>query len=356
MAIARNAIQLADPLSYNRRMHAHADSQFIAPATATCIADVSALTAAPMTRVDAAIRRELHSDVVLIRQIGEHIIAAGGKRLRPQLVLLCAQACGKLTEDAIQLAVVVEFIHTATLLHDDVVDGSDLRRGRATANALWGNAASVLVGDFLYSRAFQLMVGVDRMAVMRILADTTNRIAEGEVLQLMQLGDPETSEARYLDVIERKTAVLFAAACRLGALSAGADGSTELAAARFGHHLGMAFQIADDLLDYTGQAEQIGKHLGDDLAEGKLTLPLILALKRGSDQVVQCIGDALREGRREALPDVVAALRSTDALDACEEMAETELAKAGQALAELPAGSYRDALGVLTAYALHRRS
>lgn len=317
--------------------------------------EVAALTAPGMARVDAAIRQELHSDVLLIRQIGEHIIAAGGKRLRPQLVLLAAQACGSLTDDAVQLAVVVEFIHTATLLHDDVVDGSDLRRGRATANALWGNAASVLVGDFLYSRAFQLMVGVNRMAVMRILADTTNRIAEGEVLQLMQLGDPETSEARYRDVIERKTAVLFAAACRLGALSAGADGATELAAARFGHHLGMAFQIADDLLDYTGDADRIGKHLGDDLAEGKLTLPLILALQRGDEAVVACIADALREGRREALPDVVNALRSTDALEACEAHAENELAAARQALAALPAGPNRDALALLADYALRRQ-
>jgi octaprenyl-diphosphate synthase len=337
-------------------MDDHAQTSSTQPASPTRIADVGALTASAMARVDAAIRRELHSDVVLIRQIGEHIIAAGGKRLRPQLVLLCANACGELNEDAIQLAVVVEFIHTATLLHDDVVDGSDLRRGRATANALWGNAASVLVGDFLYSRAFQLMVGVDRMTVMRILADTTNRIAEGEVLQLMLLGDPETSETRYRDVIERKTAVLFAAACRLGALCAGADGSTELAAARFGHHLGMAFQIADDLLDYTGQADQIGKHLGDDLAEGKITLPLILALKRGSAEVVECIGTALREGRREALPQVVSALRSTDALDACEEMAELELQQARLALAQLPQGPFRDALGVLADYALHRRA
>lgn len=321
----------------------------------TSLSEVVALTAPGMARVDAAIRQELHSDVLLIRQIGEHIIAAGGKRLRPQLVLLAAQACGSLNDDAVQLAVVVEFIHTATLLHDDVVDGSDLRRGRATANALWGNAASVLVGDFLYSRAFQLMVGVNRMAVMRILADTTNRIAEGEVLQLMQLGDPETSEARYRDVIERKTAVLFAAACRLGALSAGADGATELAAARFGHHLGMAFQIADDLLDYTGDADRIGKHLGDDLAEGKLTLPLILALQRGDEAIVACIADALREGRREALPDVVKALRSTDALDACEAHAENELAAARQALDALPAGPSRDALALLADYALRRQ-
>lgn len=337
-------------------MHSLVQSLPLSAASPNCIADVSALTAAAMTRVDAAIRRELHSDVILIRQIGEHIIAAGGKRLRPQLVLLCAQACGELNEDAIQLAVVVEFIHTATLLHDDVVDGSDLRRGRATANALWGNAASVLVGDFLYSRAFQLMVGVDRMAVMRILADTTNRIAEGEVLQLMLLGDPATSESRYRDVIERKTAVLFAAACRLGALCVGASQTTELAAASFGHHLGMAFQIADDLLDYTGQADQIGKHLGDDLAEGKITLPLILALQRGDPEVVDCISSALRNGHREALPRVVDALRRTDALDACEEMAELELRQARLALERLPDGPCRDALSVLADYALHRRA
>ncbi len=320
------------------------------------LADVLALTADDLKRVDQRIRSELHSDVLLIRQIGEHIIAAGGKRLRPQLVLLCAQACGQVGEDAVQLAVVVEFIHTATLLHDDVVDESDRRRGQHTANALWGNAASVLVGDFLYSRAFQLMVGVDRMAVMRILADTTNRIAEGEVLQLMHLGDPEISQARYRDVIERKTAVLFAAACRLGALSAAASSEVELACARYGHHLGMAFQIADDLLDYTGDAQKIGKELGDDLAEGKPTLPLILAQQRGSAAVAECIAAAIREGDRSALPKVVSALRETDALEACEQLAADEIALAKQALDALPAGQWRSALMLLAEHALRRSS
>ena len=321
------------------------------------IADVLALTRADLDRVDRQIRRELHSDVVLIGQIGEHIIAAGGKRLRPQLVLLCAQAIGEqISDGAVQLAVVVEFIHTATLLHDDVVDESDRRRGRDTANALWGNATSVLVGEFLNSRAFQLMVGFDRMAVMRILADTTNRIAEGEVLQLMHLGDPEVSEARYRDVIERKTAVLFAAACRLGALTSGASSEVELACARFGHHLGMAFQIADDLLDYTGDASKIGKELGDDLAEGKPTLPLILAQQRGSAEVARCIADAIREGNRDALPAVVEALRQTDALEACEQLAADEVAAAKQALEALPDNPWRAALEVLAEHALRRSS
>ena len=321
------------------------------------LADVLALTRNDLARVDQRIRSELRSDVLLINQIGEHIIAAGGKRLRPQLVLLCAQATGSdISDGAIQLAVVVEFIHTATLLHDDVVDESDLRRGRDTANAVWGNAASVLVGDFLYSRAFQLMVGVDRMAVMRILADTTNRIAEGEVLQLMHLGDPDVSEARYRDVIERKTAVLFAAACRLGALTNGASTEIELACASYGHHLGMAFQIADDLLDYTGDASRIGKQLGDDLAEGKPTLPLILAQQRGSAEVAQCIAEAIRNGEREALPAVVNALRQTDALEACEQLAADEIARAKQALKALPAGHWRDSLEVLADHALGRSS
>ncbi len=216
--------------------------------------------------------------MVLINQVAEHIIGAGGKRLRPMLLLLAAGALGHRGPDAHQLAAVVEFIHTATLLHDDVVDESDLRRGRSTANAVWGNAASVLVGDFLYSRSFQLMVELDRMEVMQILADTTNRIAEGEVLQLLHVRNPDTDEAAYLRVIERKTAVLFAAATRLGALLAGADATTCDALHDYGMNLGYAFQIADDVLDYASDAQTLGKNLGDDLAEGKATLPLIHAI------------------------------------------------------------------------------
>src|SRR5690606_1928559 len=240
---------------------------------------IQALAAADMAAVDALIRRRLASDVVLVNQVAEYIVGAGGKRLRPMLLLLAAAALGKrgadgagVGADAHQLAAVIEFIHTSTLLHDDVVDESDLRRGRSTANAVWGNAASVLVGDFLYSRSFQMMVELDRMEVMQLLADATNRIAEGEVLQLLHVRNPDTDEAAYLQVIERKTAVLFAAATRLGALLAGGDAATCDALHDYGLNLGYAFQIADDVLDYSADEAALGKHLGDDLAEGKATL------------------------------------------------------------------------------------
>src|SRR6476659_1913139 len=243
------------------------------------LAEIQALVAADMAAGDALIRRRLASDVVLINQVAEYIVGAGGKRLRPMLLLLAAGALDHRGPDAHQLAAVVEFIHTATLLHDDVVDESDLRRGRRTANAVWGNAASVLVGDFLYSRSFQLMVELDRMEVMSILADTTNAIAEGEVLQLLHVRNPDTGEAEYLRVIERKTAVLFAAATRLGGLLAGADAATCDALHAYGLNLGYAFQIADDVLDYASDVQTLGKNLGDDLAEGKATLPLIHAIQ-----------------------------------------------------------------------------
>jgi octaprenyl-diphosphate synthase len=243
---------------------------------------IQALAADDMAAVDALIRRRLASDVVLVNQVAEHIVAAGGKRLRPMLLLLAARAFGHGGADAHQLAAVIEFIHTATLLHDDVVDESDLRRGRKTANALWGNAPSVLVGDFLYSRSFQLMVELDRIEVMRVLADTTNAIAEGEVLQLLHVRNPDTDEAAYLRVIERKTAVLFAAATRLGAFLAGADAASQQRLHAYGLNLGYAFQIADDVLDYSADEAVLGKHLGDDLAEGKATLPLIHAMAHSS--------------------------------------------------------------------------
>ena len=252
-----------------------------APATLDLPA-IQALAAPDMAAVDALIRRRLASDVVLVNQVAEHIIAAGGKRLRPMLLLLAARALGHGGADAHQLAAVVEFIHTATLLHDDVVDESDLRRGRKTANALFGNAASVLVGDFLYSRSFQLMVELERMPVMKILADTTNAIAEGEVLQLLHVRNPDTDEQAYLKVIERKTAVLFAAATRLGALLAGADPAQQQRLHDYGLALGYAFQIADDVLDYSADETTLGKHLGDDLAEGKATLPLIHRFARSA--------------------------------------------------------------------------
>jgi octaprenyl-diphosphate synthase len=249
--------------------------------------EIQALAREPMGAVDRLIRDRLASDVVLINQVAEYIVGAGGKRLRPMLLLLAAGSAGgsgAIDGRAHQLAAVVEFIHTATLLHDDVVDESDMRRGRRTANSVWGNAASVLVGDFLYSRSFQLMVELQRMEVMQLLADTTNRIAEGEVLQLLHIRNPDTDEAAYLRVIERKTAVLFAAATRLGGLLADAPAAQCDALEAFGLDLGYAFQIADDVLDYAADAEALGKNLGDDLAEGKPTLPLIYALKHGSDE------------------------------------------------------------------------
>ncbi len=318
---------------------------------------ISQLAAADMAQVDAIIRAELHSDVALVNQIGEHIIGSGGKRLRPLLVVLCARTGGQAeSPHGARLAAIVEFIHTATLLHDDVVDESGLRRGRQTANALWGNAASVLVGDFLYSRSFQMMVGLDQMTVMRVLADTTNAIAEGEVLQLLHMGDPDLSEARYFDVIRRKTAILFAAACRLGGLAAGLDAAAQDALHRYGMALGIAFQIADDVLDYIGDAARIGKHLGDDLAEGKPTLPLIVAQRRASAEQVEIIRTAIRQGDRDALPQVITAIRETDALDESLERAREYARSAQQELVRLPASTHRDALFDLAEYAVARIS
>ena len=267
---------------------------------------IQALAHADMAAVDALIRRRLASDVVLINQVAEYIIGAGGKRLRPMLLLLAARATDSgnalSASEAQQLAAVVEFIHTATLLHDDVVDASELRRSKATANALFGNAASVLVGDFLYSRSFQLMVELDRMPVMRLLADTTNAIAEGEVLQLLHVRNPDTDEAAYLRVIERKTAVLFAAATRLGAMLAGCGTATCDALHDYGLNLGYAFQIADDVLDYSSDAGTLGKNLGDDLAEGKATLPLIHAMAHGDAPARAAMRHAVEHGDSAALP------------------------------------------------------
>ena len=276
---------------------------------------IQAFADADMAAVDALIRRRLASDVVLINQVAEHIIAAGGKRLRPMLLLLAGRALGHQGADAHQLAAVVEFIHTSTLLHDDVVDESDLRRGRKTANALWGNAASVLVGDFLYSRSFQMMVELDRMEVMQVLADTTNRIAEGEVLQLLHVRNPDVDEAAYLRVIERKTAVLFAAATRLGALLAGADEATQQRLHDYGLHLGHAFQIADDVLDYSADEAALGKHLGDDLAEGKATLPLIHAMAHSDAATRARLRGIVEQGDIDALPEVIAAIHAQGSLD-----------------------------------------
>ncbi len=322
--------------------------------TALALPGIQSLAQADMAAVDALIRARLASDVVLINQIADHIISAGGKRLRPMLVVLAGQACGPSTPDHHQLAAIIEFIHTSTLLHDDVVDESDLRRGRSTANALWGNAPSVLVGDFLYSRSFQLMVELDRMDVMRLLADTTNRIAEGEVLQLLHVHNPDTDEAAYLRVIERKTAVLFAAGTRLGAMASGADEGIQRRLYDYGMALGYAFQIADDVLDYTADAEALGKNLGDDLAEGKATLPLIHAIRHSDTATAERLRAIVQEGDAGAMPEVLAAIRATGGLDYSRERARHYAAMAEQALDGLPESDALAALRGLARYAVER--
>ena len=307
-----------------------------------------------MQAVDAVIRRKLHSDVVLVRQVAEYIINAGGKRLRPALVLLSAGALGYGGTRHHELAAIIEFIHTATLLHDDVVDESDLRRGRKTANALFGNAASVLVGDFLYSRSFQMMVEVGDMRIMRILSDATNIIAEGEVLQLMNCHDADVDEERYLQVIRYKTAKLFEAASQLGAIIGGADPETERCLAEYGTHLGTAFQLIDDVLDYSGAEAETGKHLGDDLAEGKPTLPLIHVMQRGTAAQANSVRQAIENGGRDDFPDVLAAIRATGALEHTRKQAETEADRAQASIESLPASTYKDSLLELASFAVAR--
>ena len=321
---------------------------------APSLQSVQELAAADMAEVDTLIRARLASDVVLINQIAEHIVAAGGKRLRPMLHLLAARAAGHRGREHLQLAAVIEFIHTATLLHDDVVDESDLRRGRKTANALWGNAASVLVGDFLYSRSFQLMVELDRIEVMRILADTTNAIAEGEVLQLLHVNNPDTDETAYLRVIERKTAVLFAAATRLGAVLGRADPQVETALTEFGLQLGHAFQIADDVLDYTADAASLGKNLGDDLAEGKATLPVIHAMQHGDAATRSCIRHAIEHGDLDALPRIVSAVQACGSLEYSARRAHEYAQAAENALDALPPSRELEALSALARYSVDR--
>lgn len=308
-----------------------------------------------MQAVDAVIRARLYSDVPLVRQIAEYIIAGGGKRLRPALLLLTAGAVGYQGRWHHELAAVVEFIHTATLLHDDVVDESALRRGRETANAQFGNAASVLVGDFLYSRAFQMMVSVGSMRVMEVLADATNIIAEGEVLQLMNCHNPDVSVDDYLRVVRYKTAKLFEASARLGAILGETDQEIESGIAAYGMHLGTAFQIIDDVLDYSGEEGEIGKHLGDDLAEGKPTLPLIHVMQAGSAPQVGLVRTALEEGGREAFPEIIEAVKATGALEVARAVAEGEVGKATEALSLLPHSQYRDALLQLADFAVARR-
>ncbi|VXB47697.1 octaprenyl diphosphate synthase [Luteimonas sp. 9C] len=324
------------------------------PAARLDLPAIQALAAGDMAAIDALIRDRLASDVVLINQVAEHIVSAGGKRLRPMLVMLAGRATGTISAEHHQLAAIVEFIHTSTLLHDDVVDESDLRRGRSTANAIWGNAASVLVGDFLYSRSFQLMVELDRMPVMRILADTTNRIAEGEVLQLLHVRNPDTDETAYLNVIERKTAVLFAAGTTLGALASGADEATQRALYDYGMQLGYAFQIADDVLDYSGDADALGKNLGDDLAEGKATLPLIHAMAQATPDVRARLRAAIESGDVGALPDVLAAIEAAGSLEYSRARALAYAEAAERALAGLADNDAVAALRGLARYAVER--
>ncbi|MCL2876081.1 MAG: octaprenyl diphosphate synthase [Betaproteobacteria bacterium] len=307
-----------------------------------------------MNAVDALIRESLHSDVVLVRQVAEYIIHSGGKRLRPALVLFVANALGYQGHQHHELAAIVEFIHTSTLLHDDVVDESDLRRGSKTANALFGNAASVLVGDFLYSRAFQMMVNVDSMRVMQVLADATNIIAEGEVLQLLNCHDANVTVDGYLQVIRCKTAKLFEAAARLGSILANASPEVEQAMANFGMHIGTAFQIIDDVLDYSADESETGKHLGDDLAEGKPTLPLIHAMQRGTKEQVARVRHAIENGGREDFPAVLEAIQTTHALDFTRDYANAEADLAAAALQYLPASIFKDALLELSGFAVAR--
>jgi len=317
---------------------------------------VRALVEEDFRRTDRLIREELRSDVALINQLSEYIINGGGKRLRPMLILLTARACGVSDDRHIRLAAIIEFIHTATLLHDDVVDDSGLRRGRETANAIWGNEASILVGDFLYSRAFQMMVAVNDMRVMRILADATNLIAEGEVLQLLNCHDPDTTEARYLEVIRRKTATLFQAGARLGAVIARRPAAEQEALAAYGLHLGNAFQLVDDMLDYSATSIELGKNIGDDLAEGKPTLPLIHAMRKSTPAQRQIIRRAIASGGREHIDGILAIIERTGSLDYTHDYAKQEAQQAVAALKVLSNSIFKTALMELAGFSVERRA
>jgi octaprenyl-diphosphate synthase len=327
-------------------------SPLVSPSAAT----VASLMAGEMQQVDAVIQRRLASNVALVNQIAHYIISAGGKRMRPMLVLLFSRALGFEGPERFELAATVEFIHTATLLHDDVVDESALRRGRKTANALFGNSASVLVGDFVYSRAFQMMVSVNKMRVLEVLADATNVIAEGEVLQLMNMHDPDLAVEDYLRVIRFKTAKLFEASARLGAVLAEAQPAVEEACASYGRSLGTAFQLVDDLLDYEGATAELGKNVGDDLREGKPTLPLLIAMERGSPSERALIRHAIQQGEVDLLPEIVEIVRHTGAVDATRAAARAEAQKASRSLDVLAASVYRDALLESCARSVERSS
>ncbi len=319
------------------------------------IKNIQALAQQDMTAVNDLIFSKLHSDVALINQLGVYIVNGGGKRMRPLLTVLAAKAIGYEGEEHLQLAAIVEFIHTSTLLHDDVVDESNMRRGRETANAMFGNSASVLVGDFLYSRSFQMMSELSNLKIMDILSDATNIIAEGEVLQLMNCNDPDTTEDSYMKVIYCKTAKLFEAATRLAAVIAKQDDVTELAMLNYGKHLGTAFQLVDDIMDYTADAQEMGKNVGDDLAEGKPTLPLLYAMKHANEQQSLMIRNAIEHGDgMDNLDDILAAMKQTGALVYTQKKAEEEADKAISAIAILPESEYKQALISLAHIAANR--
>lgn len=319
------------------------------------IQEIQTLSQQDMTSVNDLIYQQLQSDVALINQLGIYIVNAGGKRMRPMLTVLAARALQYKGKDHIDIAAIIEFIHTATLLHDDVVDESNMRRGRETANALFGNSASVLVGDFLYTRSFQMMTKLQNMRVMDILSDATNIVAEGEVLQLMNCNDPDTTEESYMEVIYCKTAKLFEAATRLAAVISGQDEKTELALRDYGKHLGTAFQLVDDILDYTADAKEMGKNVGDDLSEGKPTLPLIYAMNNGSEAQKALIREAIVEcNGMEHLDDILNAMKETESLAYTQKIAEQEADKAISALTVLPASEYKEALIALAHIAANR--
>ncbi len=330
------------------------EARFSALTSPLSLADVRRLVEADLETLDDTIRTRLHSDVMLVSQVADYIVNSGGKRLRPLLVLLVARACGYTGSGHVEAAAIIEFIHTATLLHDDVVDGSDLRRGQDTANAMFGNSASVLVGDFLYSRAFQMMVSLERMGIMAALADATNRIAEGEVMQLMNIHDPETSEARYMEIIECKTSKLFEAGAVVAGLLSDQPPEVLEALATYGMKLGNAFQLTDDALDYRSSAEEMGKNAGDDLAEGKPTLPLIHALRKGSDEERLAIREAIENGGAERMPVILKAIESTDALHYTARLAKSEADSAISALGILPESPFRDGLAAIADIAISR--
>ncbi len=319
------------------------------------IEQIRGLVSADFEAVDRIIIDRLHSSIALVDQVATYIIHSGGKRLRPLLVLLAARACGHAGARHIEAAAIIEFIHTATLLHDDVVDASSMRRGQETANEVFGNATSVLVGDFLYSRAFQMMVTLDRMPIMKILAEATNAIAEGEVLQLMTARDPSTTEARYFDVIHRKTARLFQAGAQIGAVLSDAPPEIEAALARYGRHIGTAFQLVDDALDYQADETSLGKHLGDDLAEGKPTLPLIYALQCGDDAQRALISEAITHGGLDRLKEITRAVASLGGLAYTARLAQCEADQALAALSPLPETDFKEGLSELARFAVARK-